>query len=178
MKMTLEFKVLGFQQRTQKKDNIEIEYTQLQTYQMINGRLKKHTLKINQKLTDKQLGEIIDKTIICNSEEDELKEFGDYDKVYMANSYKLAPKELKNLSLKVNNSVRLQITNVLLKENDTIIQSLAKKGNSIELIDIKIKDRHLDVKEFINKEVDIDDIKVVNFNFKTYYSTNTLPKII
>ena len=81
----LKMEVKGLEDRVKinKETNSETPYTQLQTYEMKNEKLVKYTLKLNQKLSEKEKKDLIDKVIVVK-EQDNLNEYqiDPYTKTY------------------------------------------------------------------------------------------------
>ena len=176
----LKFKVLGYTTKTQTKDNKKIKFTQLQTYQIVNEKIKRYTLKINKLIKEEELTALINKVIYVDNN-DNLQEFGDFDKVYMADSYKIINEEIEDnkvLEIKKEMDIVISTTKINEDKNNTAIQYISNDNNNIQLFNITLKDMKIDLSKYINSKCKIKDLIISNFNGKTYYSSKTKPTIL
>lgn len=167
-----------------KTDKDGVEITQLQTY-LINkktDKIIKPTLKLTKALSRKELESLIDKTIYCDTNTDNLEEFtANYKNYYKANSFKVLKEDFEDV-FEVKKEMELEsISKIIDKsENDkVIIQSLIMDDLDITLIDLSVKEQsYEDVIKLKGKKVLITDLKVTKIDMNTYYSTTTLPTIL
>ncbi len=179
--MTLKMEVRGIEDRVKidKETNKETHYTQLQTFSMTNGKLVKHTLKLNKTLSGEEKNKILDGVILV-SEADNLQEFqiDQFTKTYSCDNYKMIEEDL-DIQFLLNKSISLKVDNIQTKDNgDYLFQTLEKIDFSIKLFDIKVKEQKLNPTDFLGKNVLFNDIRETKINGKTYYSTKTTPSII
>ena len=177
--MVLKMEVKGLEDRvkTNKETNKETHYTQLQTFEMKNDKLIKHTLKLNKQLSDKEKKELIDNVIVIN-QQDNLNEYqiDDFTKTYSCDNYKITNEELETPFM-VEKEISFKVDNILEKNSDYIFQALEKIDYSIKIFDVKVKGQILNPKDFIGKNVLFKGIRETKFNGKTYNSTETAPII-
>lgn len=177
--MVLKMEVKGLEDRVKidKETGKETHYTQLQTFEMKNEKLIKHTLKLNKTLSDKEKKDLINNVIVIN-QKDNLNEYqiDDFTKTYSCDNYKIIKEELETPFM-LEKDISFKVDNILEKNSDFIFQSLEKIDYSIKIFDVKVKGQKVNPEEFIGKNILFKGIRETKFNGKTYYSTEAAPII-
>lgn len=178
--MVLKMEVKGLEDRVKinKETNTETHYTQLQTFEMKNEKLVKHTLKLNKTLSDKEKKDLIDNVIVVN-EQDNLNEYqiDDFTKTYSCDNYKIIKEDLETPFM-LEKEISFKVDNIQEKDSDYVFQTLEKIDYSIKLFDVKVKDQTINPMDFMGKNVVFKGIRETKFNGKTYYSTQSVPSIV
>lgn len=178
--MVLKMEVKGLEDRVKinKETNTETHYTQLQTFEMKNDKLIKHTLKLNKQLSEKEKKDLINNVIVVN-EQDNLNEYqiDDFTKTYSCDNYKIIKEDLET-SFVIEREISFKVDNIQEKDGVYLFQTLEQIDYSIKLFDVKVKEQTINPKDFIGKNVIFTGINESKFNGKTYYSTKSVPSIV
>lgn len=181
-------------QKTTKENTIE-DYTQLQTYELKNEKLVKHTIKLNRLLSKKEKESIVNKHIVTDSQKHNLKEFqiDDFTKAYSCDDIEIVGKiDNKDGMFTVETSIKMNVDNIQEKtvektdretkkkyqEKSFLFQTIISNGSSLNIIDVKVITDTLNKDEFLRKDALLTDVTESRINGKTYYKTTTIPTLV
>lgn len=169
---------MGFTTKTKKVNDEEVEYTQLQNVEMLKGKLKKQTLKLNSVLTEKELNSLKGKVIETDIENGLIEYSDGVTQSFVCDTYKVINETIEN-DRTIETSLIITLSNYKLdkERKTTLLQYVETKNNNIQVIDIKLKEMIFDLSKYINKQFLVKNINMYQDpkTKKRYYSSLDKP---